>query len=119
MTWDNSDYEWSWMVSEGYDNETLYEGGYASYSTGVWRPEIISCMVDNRPYFNAWSRYLIMERVYSVCGDTFNRSMFLAVDSGRSRYDESATKSVTLEAEGTPELVPMLPPPVIVDVEGE
>ena len=116
MTWDNTNYGWSWMVSEGYTNETLYEGGYASYSTGVWRPEIISCMVDNRPYFNAWSRYLIMERVYSVCEEPFDRSVFLSLDSGRSRYDEAATKSVSIVdvEDGEVQMVPMLPPPVII-----
>lgn len=35
------------MPGEGYTNEGLYEGGYASYKTGVWRPETISCMFDN------------------------------------------------------------------------
>lgn len=117
MTYDNEDYEWSWMPGEGYTNEGLYEGGYASYKTGVWRPEIISCMFDNRPYFNAWSRYLIMERVYSVCGETFNRSVFLAADSGRSRYDEPETKSSWNGVEEAPEFVEMLPPPVITEAE--
>lgn len=116
LTYDNSDYEWSWMADAGYTNEALYEGGYASYKTGVWRPEIISCMFDNRPYFNAWSRYLIMERVYSVCGETFNQSVFLSKDSGRSQYNEPATRSVIApENDGPVQLVPMLPPPVIVD----
>ena len=113
LTSSDSDYEWSWMPGDGYDNEGLYEGGYASYKTGVWRPEIISCMFDNRPYYNAWSRYLIMERVYSVCGETFNRSVFLAADSGRSRYDEPETKSAWNGVEEPATEVPMLPPPVI------
>lgn len=115
LTSDDSNYEWSWMPGEGYDNEGLYEGGYASYKTGVWRPEIISCMFDNRPYFNAWSRYLIMERVYSVCGETFNKSTFLAVDSGKSIWNGPALKSSNLYnvSDEEAEEVPMLPSPVI------
>ena len=105
------------MPGDGYENEDLYEGGYASYKTGVWRPEIISCMFDNRPYFNAWSRYLIMERVYSVCEETFNKSVFLAVDSGRSIWNGPALKSgAEVASDGEAEVVPMLPSPVICDI---
>lgn len=117
LTSDDTNYEWSWMPGDGYENEGLYEGGYASYKTGVWRPEIISCMFDNRPYFNAWSRYLIMERVYSVCEETFNKSVFLAVDSGRSIWNGPALKSgAEVAPDGEAEVVPMLPSPVICDI---
>ena len=114
LTSDDTDYEWSWMPGDGYENEGLYEGGYASYKTGVWRPEIISCMFDNRPYFNAWSRYVIMERVYSVCEEPFSKSTFLAVDSGKSIWNGPALKSSQLNTatDGDVEVVPMLPPPV-------
>ncbi|MBR1575660.1 MAG: hypothetical protein IJ654_04335 [Bacteroidales bacterium] len=115
LTSDSSSYEWSWMAQEGYLHEGLYEGGYASYKTGVWRPEIISCMFDNRPYYNAWSRYLIMERVYSVCAETFNRTVFLNTDSGRSIWSEPETRSSDGMAEGPVQFVPMLPPPVFSD----
>lgn len=114
ITANTSSYPWSWMPGEGYTDEGLYEGGYASYKTGVWRPEIISCMYDNRPYFNAWSRYLIMERVSSVCNETFGQSQFLAVDSGRSIWNGPSTKSVQ-PSSGTDEEaeeVPMLIPPI-------
>ena len=117
LTSDTSDCEWDWMASNGYTGEGLYEGGYAQYANGIWRPEIISCMFDNRPYFNAWSRYLIMERVYGVCGETFNRSVFLSKDSGISQYDEqAATRSSIEEVEGPVQFVPMLPSPVFCEV---
>ena len=113
LTANSSSYPWSWMPGEGYTDEGLYEGGHASYKTGIWRPEIISCMYDNRPYFNAWSRYLIMERVYSVCGTSFSQSQFLAVDSGRSIWNGVALRASRPAGPGEEaESVPMLPPPV-------
>jgi hypothetical protein len=114
LTANDSSYPWSWMPGEGYTNEGLYEGGYASYSTGIWRPEIISCMYDNRPYFNAWSRYLIMQRVYSVCGESFSQSQFLAVDSGKSIWNGPALHSSPVLRGNTEDIeeVPMLPAPV-------
>jgi len=117
LTANTSDCPWDWMAGNGYENEGLYEGGYANYKTGVWRPEIISCLFDNRPYFNAWSRYLIMQRVYNVCGETFSRDAFLSQDSGMSRYDNTraATRSYSEVAEGPVQFVPMLPPPVLTD----
>lgn len=118
LTCDNVNYEWSWMPGEGYTNEGLYEGGNAGYKTGVWRPEIISCMFDNRPYFNAWSRYVIMDRVYSVCEEPFTKSAFLAVDSGKSIWNGPALKSSgsDVATDDEAEVVPMLPPPVICDI---
>lgn len=117
LTSDNNDYEWEWMPGDGYDNEGLYEGGNAQYKTGVWRPEIISCMFDNRPYFNAWSRYVIMERVYSVCGEPFTKSAFLTVDSGKSIWNGPSSKSGAIFApDGEAEEVPMLPSPVVCNI---
>ena len=116
LTYDASDYEWSWMREKNYDQEGIYEGGYAKYKTGVWRPEIISCMFDNRPYFNAWSRYLIMERVYTVCGESFNQAVFLAKDSGQSSWSDPDTRVSDETVYGGPvQFVPMLPPPVITE----
>lgn len=42
--------------------------GADSYGLGVWRPESNSCMNDNIPYFNAPSRWAIVERISRLCG---------------------------------------------------
>ena len=39
-----------------------FEGGFL-YNYGVWRPEYLSCMENNIPYFNAPSRWRIVERI--------------------------------------------------------
>mgnify|MGYP003768833803 FL=1 len=44
----------------GYQAVGHYEGAYF-YEKGVWRPEQRSCMVDNRPYYNAPSRESIVK----------------------------------------------------------
>jgi hypothetical protein len=44
----------------GYQAVGYYEGAYF-YERGVWRPEERSCMVDNRPYYNAPSRESIVK----------------------------------------------------------
>lgn len=51
-----------------YSHVGIYQGGYL-YASGVYRPEYISCMVDNRLYFNTQSRYLIVERILQVAGE--------------------------------------------------
>lgn len=44
----------------GYEAVGYYEGAYF-YEKGAWRPEQRSCMVDNRPYYNAPSRESIVK----------------------------------------------------------
>ncbi|SFG30962.1 IgA Peptidase M64 [Prevotella sp. KH2C16] len=89
VTSSEDNYGWDWMKDKGYSGEGLYEGAYG-YEKGVWRPESLSCMADNRPYFNAWSRYLIMERVYKACGLAFDKDVFYNADSRISSYANAA-----------------------------
>ena len=89
VTTSQSSYGWDWMQGKGYTGEGLYEGG-STYEKGVWRPEPLSCMIDNRSYFNAWSRYLIMKRVYEACGLPFDQDVFCHVDSRISSYANAA-----------------------------
>ena len=56
-----------------------YEGGEV-YAKSIWRSEEISCMTDNRAYFSAWQRYLIVQRIFSIVGETFSYEIFLAND---------------------------------------
>ena len=59
---------------------TFQGGDYYLY--GRWRSEKISCMIDNRPYFSAWQRYLIVKRIYTLSGDLdqFSFESWLAKD---------------------------------------
>lgn len=63
----------------GYESVGLYEGG-CLYKKGVWRPEEISCMEDNRPYYNAPSREAIVRRIMKSSGKTFSLDDFLSKD---------------------------------------
>ena len=46
----------------------MYQGGLASYFSGVWRPERAGAMNDLRPYFGAWDRALIYQRILQMSG---------------------------------------------------
>ena len=45
-----------------------YQGGYAKYFSGVWRPERAGSMNDLRPYFGTWDRALIYQRIMQMSG---------------------------------------------------
>ncbi len=66
---------------ERYSRIGKYQGGM-NCTFGVWRSEFISGMMDNRLYFGAWSRYLIVERIMKLSGDEslFNFDYWLARD---------------------------------------
>ncbi len=60
-----------WAHFEGlsdYSHVGMYEGGHY-YAKGVWRPEQISCMEDNRDYYNSPSRFFIVKRILEVAGE--------------------------------------------------
>lgn len=59
---------WAWMYGlEGYSSVDHIEGGH-THGSGVWRSSRRSLMNNNREdaEFNAYSRYLIFERVYNI-----------------------------------------------------
>ena len=84
---------------------SLYEGA-CLYGMGVWRPEYISCMEDNRAYYNAPSREAIVRRICRASGTTFNMSNFLANDKVKS--DNTRTTR-------TPENFVPLAPPILIN----
>ena len=45
-----------------------------------WRSEKISCMIDNRQYFSAWQRELIVKRLLGLAGESFSLSDFFNLD---------------------------------------
>lgn len=76
-----------------YTHVSMYEGGYY-YKQGVWRPEKISCMEDNRSYYNSPSRYFIVERILEIAGEELTMEKFIAKDVVKSdNTGEEQTKS--------------------------
>lgn len=61
-----------------------FEGG-GLYAYGIYRSEKNSCMTDNRRYFNAYSRYLIAQRIMTLAKEIFNYDLWLEKDVN---YDE-------------------------------
>lgn len=78
-----NDLTWiSWadfMKIPAYAYVGAFEGGYL-YQYGVWRPEYVSCMDYNIPYFNAPSRWAIVERITRLAGETVTFDDFVRQD---------------------------------------
>ena len=83
----------------------MFEGAYY-YDSGVWRSEAISCMDDNRPYYNAPSREAIVRRIMRASGETFRMEDFIKND--KVRKDPVTKASNYVEA-----FVPFAPPILI------
>ena len=66
---------------ERYGRIGTFQGG-ATYMYGAWRCERVSGMMDNRQYFSAWDRYLIVKRIMTLSGDlaSFSFDSWLAKD---------------------------------------
>ena len=88
-----------------------------------WRSEKTSCMIDNRPYYSTWQRILIVRRIMTKTGETFDMDDFIAkdvtVDPIRPVVPATASveerSRILLKARSQALLVPempMLPPPV-------
>ena len=106
LTNDRSQVHWKqYFTTPGYEAVSLYEGA-CLYGMGVWRPEYISCMEDNRAYYNAPSREAIVRRICRASGTTFNMSNFLANDKVKS--DNTRTTR-------TPENFVPLAPPILIN----
>ena len=89
-----SESHWSHFAGvNGYSHVGMYEGGYY-YKQGVWRPEVISCMQDNRLYYNSPSRYFIVERIMQIAGEEFSMEKFLLKDIEKT--DNTQTKAVDM-----------------------
>ena len=87
-----------------------------------WRSEPISCMIDNRAYFNTWSRILIVRRILEKAGETFDMEMFKALDVTLDpvRPQANASPAMRLERAREAALVPEMPmllPPVLEEAE--
>ncbi len=114
---------------EGYSHVGMFEGG-GLYTQGIWRPEKISCMEDNRKYYNSPSRFYIVKRILEGAGEIppYSRNdsaetkaqiiadvmkIFLEKDVQKTDNTESATKGW----EGVPyDFIP-LGRPVLITVD--
>lgn len=93
----------------GYDAVGMYEGA-CLYYYGAWRPEYISCMEDNRYYYNAPSREAIVRRIMKASGKTFNMDDFIAKDIVRSTSQAPETRADYVSAPFVP-----FAPPILID----
>ena len=64
----------------GYLRIGKFQGGGGNYMFGVWRSEIISCMIDNRNYFSTWQRWLLYKTTMTKAGETPELEEFLRND---------------------------------------
>lgn len=113
--------EWT-ARNPDYGRIGLWHGAYKSLYYR-WRSEKISCMIDNRPYYSTWQRILIVRRIMTKAGETFDMDDFIAkdvtVDPIRPVVPATASAEersrILLKARSQALLVPempMLPPPV-------
>ncbi len=117
ITSDPNSVKWSRFLQDGrYANQGLgvFEGGYAGYAYGIWRPTENSIMNTAPTGFNAPCREAIYKRVHELADDSFvyDYEQFVAFDQqGASQNQSSAEKRVTsVEIQrGKP-----LPPPIFV-----
>lgn len=76
-----SEVPWSNFIGkEKYAYVGAYEGGYL-YQFGIWRPEVNSCMNDNIPYYNAPSRWAIVDRIRRLAGVPSSFEEFMQSDN--------------------------------------
>lgn len=69
---------WSDLASS-YPEIGVFEGA-GNYSYGAYRSESDCCMVDNRPYFSAWCRYLLWKRIRTLQDEDASLEAFIKFD---------------------------------------
>ncbi len=103
------------QASPLYERLGVFQGGDYS-SLNRWRCEKISCMIDNRFYFSMWQREIIVKRIMTLAGGTFNLQSFLALDDPtdpvRDVLVSGAPGAQARNAAVVP-IMPPLPPPVL------
>ena len=79
-----------------------------------WRSERVSCMIDNRFYFSTWQRMIIVKRIMTLCGGTFDAESFWAKDDPTDPLrDRKSGSSYGQKRRAPIHTVPTLPPPVL------
>jgi len=82
----------------------VYEG--ALWVRNIWRPEDYSCMVDNRDYFNAPSRWAIVKRIKTLSGMPYTLEQFVA-------EDRIIPPTMTRLPNSVEKFIPLAPPIII------
>ena len=82
-----------------------------------WRSERISCMIDNRFYFSTWQRMLIVQRIMTLSGSTFDVESFWANDVTTDPVRDTNVSSVMGDMSLPAQIMPPLPEPVLTVVE--
>ncbi len=96
-----------------------YQGGNVVMFK-IWRSEKTSCMIDNRPYYAAWQRYLIAKRIMTLAGegDSFSFDSWLALDKTDDPLRDNVSSSATRSFPSGPVIYELpLPPPVMIEDE--
>lgn len=98
-----------------YDRIGIYQGG-DTYILNRWRSEMISCMIDNRPYFSTWQRALIVKRIMELAGETFSLNSFLSADVMFDPVRDGVSSSTApLRSAGPVRVMPPLAPPELIE----
>lgn len=116
ITNDPKDVKWSDFLTDGrYSSQGLgiFEGGFANYAHGIWRPTENSIMGDALTGFNAPCREAIYKNVLTLADDSFvyDYETFVA-------FDQKSTSNIEAISSNIPYNKPRmrrLPPPVFVD----
>ena len=81
-----------------------------------WRSERVSCMIDNRFYFSTWQRMIIVRRIMTLSGSTFDVNDFWEKDDATDPLRDAGSSSSNHMKQRIPvRTVPALPPPVMHD----
>ena len=97
-------------MNELYSRIGVFQGG-DEYIFNRWRSEMISCMIDNRPYYSTWQRYLIVKRLFELSGDTFSMESFLKQDNPVDPVRDTRSRAM-FNGEEAPVMPPLAPPVV-------
>lgn len=102
-------------IDPNYGRIGIFQGG-GTVMFGRWRSEMISCMIDNRFYFSTWQRMLIVRRIMSLSGTTFDAASFWAKDVTFDPVRDVQSNQVMGGFELPHQIMPLLPPPVLHEV---
>jgi hypothetical protein len=90
----------------------IFQGG-DNKTYGRWRSEKVSCMIDNRFYFSTWQRMLIVKRIMTLSGSTFDATSFWQKDVTLDPVRDMRSSPVVGDQSRPVRNVPLLPPPVL------
>ncbi len=112
------DYPLATLVEKdaNYGRIGAFQGG-GTYMYGRWRSEMISCMIDNRFYFSTWQRMLIVQRIMTLSGSTFDVESFWANDVTTDPVRDTNVSSVMGDISLPVQIMPPLPEPVLTVVD--